>query len=160
MGLAYKTIGNGLCSLLVLTVVGCAAAPEETAKEPAKEAKPTEVETASKPAAKEAPKAENHDEAAPKKTQLAVVKPSMKFSTWLKGVKAEARKKGVKEDILDRAFVNVAPIPRIIELDRHQPEVSMTFQQYLDRVVPKSRVQKGQKKYGANRAALETVGKK
>ena len=82
------------------------------------------------------------------------------FATWLKGLRTEAIAKGISEKTLDSALAGIKPIPRVIELDRRQPEFTLTFQQYLNRVVPKSRVAKGKRKYNENRALLTEIGKK
>jgi membrane-bound lytic murein transglycosylase B len=80
------------------------------------------------------------------------------FSTWLGAFRAEAAERGIKEEILDAALTGIAPIPRIIELDRAQPEFTMTFEEYLGKVVPQSRVRKGRKKLAENRELLEKIG--
>lgn len=82
------------------------------------------------------------------------------FDDWLKDLRSEATTKGIREEILDAAFTGIQPIPRVIELDRKQPEFTLTFQEYMNRVVPNSRVQKGRKKLAENRALLEEVGRK
>ena len=82
------------------------------------------------------------------------------FQSWLKSLRAEAADKGISEATLDTALANVKPIPRVIELDRKQPEFTLTFDQYLQRVVPQSRVQKGRKKLAENRELLEKVSGK
>ena len=85
--------------------------------------------------------------------------PAKPFATWLVEFKDEARTKGISQATLDAAFKNVAPIPRVIELDRSQPEFTLTFQEYLDRVAPPSRVEKGRRKFAENREALIAAGK-
>lgn len=82
------------------------------------------------------------------------------FETWLKGVESEALEKGIRQATLDQAFADVQPIPRVIELDRKQPEFTLTFRDYLTRVVPRARIEKGQQKFLENRALLEEVGRK
>jgi len=81
------------------------------------------------------------------------------FAKWLDGLKREALGRGIAATTLDAAFVGIKPIPRVIELDRKQPEFTLTFRQYMDRVVPASRVKKGRKKFAENRAQLEKIGK-
>ncbi len=88
---------------------------------------------------------------------LAEQKP---FFEWLKDLRTEASSNGIREEILVSALDGIQPIPRVIELDRKQPEFTLTFRQYMDRVVPNSRVQKGRKKLAENRRLLEEVGKK
>ena len=82
------------------------------------------------------------------------------FKKWLVELRAEASGNGIREEILASALDGVKQIPRVIELDRKQPEFSLTFAQYMTRVVPNSRVQKGRKKLAENKALLEEVGKK
>lgn len=85
---------------------------------------------------------------------------SQPFDAWLADLKAEAISQGIDRGILDQAFEGVAPIPRVIELDRRQPEFTLTFQQYLERVVPNSRIQKGRKMLAENRVILTEVAEK
>ncbi|MEQ8387934.1 MAG: lytic murein transglycosylase [Alphaproteobacteria bacterium] len=79
------------------------------------------------------------------------------FSDWLDGVRAEARERNLKATTI-AALDGIEPLARVIELDRRQPEFTLTFQQYMDRVVPDSRVQKGREKYRENRDLLREVG--
>jgi len=82
------------------------------------------------------------------------------FKHWLAGLRAEAAAKGVREEILVAALDGIKPIPRVIELDRKQPEFTLTFDQYLSRVVPAARVRKGKQKLAENRALLQEIGRK
>ena len=65
------------------------------------------------------------------------------FDDWLLGVRREARAHGVSEATVDAALVNLRPIPDVIDRERHQPELTMTFAQYLAKVVTDDRVQRG-----------------
>lgn len=82
------------------------------------------------------------------------------FKTWLKTLRAEAIAKGIRGETIDAAFAKVKPIKRVVELDRRQPEFKLTFNQYLTRVVPKHRVNRGRKKLNENKALLTEIGKK
>ena len=82
------------------------------------------------------------------------------FEEWRKGVRSEALGLGISAAIFDAAFADVEPIPRVIELDRSQPEVTLTFDQYVERVVPESRVAKGRKLLAEHRDLLEPIGRK
>ena len=82
------------------------------------------------------------------------------FTTWLTEFRTEARQKGIGEDILDQAFAGVEPIERVIELDRRQPEGTITFNQYLDRVISDARVAQGRRMLNENRELLERVAAK
>jgi membrane-bound lytic murein transglycosylase B len=82
------------------------------------------------------------------------------FATWLKGLRAEAAEKGIRAQTLDRALSGIQPIPRVVELDRKQPEFTLTFQQYIDRVVPQSRVDTGKARLRENRELLTEISQK
>ena len=82
------------------------------------------------------------------------------FQIWLGKLRVEAEGKGISRSVLDEALAGIQPIPRVIELDRRQPEFTLTFTQYRDRVVPQSRIKKGRVKYQENRDLLEEIGGK
>lgn len=82
------------------------------------------------------------------------------FSVWLKKLRQEAAKSGISKGTLQRALADLEPIPRVIELDRRQPEFTQTFSEYLGRVVSENRVQTGARLLRENRALLTTVGDK
>ena len=82
------------------------------------------------------------------------------FQSWLKELRHEAAGKGISEETLDAALTEIKPIPRVIELDRKQPEFTLTFEQYMNRVVPRSRIEKGRKKLAENKALLMEVSRK
>lgn len=82
------------------------------------------------------------------------------FPQWLEGVKREARSKGVSSGTIEAAFEGVKPIPRIIELDRKQPEGKFTFAQYRERVITKARIAQGRRLYWQNKALLDQVSEK
>ena len=85
---------------------------------------------------------------------------SKPFGPWLDELKAEAARKGIRAETLDVVIPTVKPIPRVIELDRRQPEFTLTLQQYLNRVVPSSRVKKGRSKFRENATLLTEIGRK
>ncbi len=82
------------------------------------------------------------------------------FNQWLDGVKAEARKKGISESIISQSLTGIEPIPRIIELDRKQPEGTMTFSEYYKKVISPQRIATGQHMYKKHRAELERAAAK
>ena len=81
------------------------------------------------------------------------------FTQWREGVRKEALSLGISAATFEAAFADVEPIPRIIELDRSQPEVTLTFAQYVERVVPESRVAKGRELLAEHRDLLEPIGR-
>lgn len=87
----------------------------------------------------------------------ALASPIAPFQEWLVNLKAEAASRGISEATLAEALDSVEPIPRVIELDRNQPEFTLTFQEYLARVAPDHRIALGRKKLAQNRALLDAI---
>ncbi len=79
------------------------------------------------------------------------------FATWLDGVRSEARDRGISDATLDAALTGVAPIPRIIELDRNQPEFKLKADEYLARVVTKGRIDRGRRLLAQHADILDAV---
>jgi membrane-bound lytic murein transglycosylase B len=79
------------------------------------------------------------------------------FATWLKEVEAEAVGRGIRAETAHGALSGVQHIDKVIELDRKQPEFTMTFQQYMERVVSTAKVEKGRKMLAENRAVLAEI---
>jgi len=65
------------------------------------------------------------------------------FGPWLDDLKAEAVARGFDAATVERALTGVEPIERVIELDRKQPEFTLTFGRYLDRVISDERIRRG-----------------
>jgi peptidoglycan lytic transglycosylase B len=82
------------------------------------------------------------------------------FADFLQGVRRDALGQGIPAATIDRALSGVAYLPKVIELDRRQPEVTLTFQEYIDRVVTPARREAGQQALEENRALLEQVAAK
>lgn len=79
------------------------------------------------------------------------------WETWLQEVRAEARERGFKPGMIENALGGLRPLPRVIELDRRQPEFTMTFDRYLARVASEKRVRKGRRLLRENAALLAEV---
>ena len=82
------------------------------------------------------------------------------FAAWLAGLRAEALDAGIRNETLNASFAGVAPIPRVIELDRRQPESTLTFEQYVDRIVSNARVDRGRTRLAENSPLLQEVAAK
>ena len=82
------------------------------------------------------------------------------FQQWLEELRAEASREGISENIINAALTNIKPIPRVIELDRKQPEFTLTFAKYLEIVVPQSRQQRARARYQTHKTLLKEIGDK
>lgn len=82
---------------------------------------------------------------------------SQSFQDFLEGVAAEARRGGVSPSIIQRAFANIRPNDKVIELDRRQPEFTLTWEQYRDGRITAQRVERGRQAYADNRVLLDAI---
>jgi len=82
------------------------------------------------------------------------------FHTFIQEVRRDAISQGITPATLDRAFANVAYVPHVIELDRQQPESTLSFEDYIDRVVSPTRRERGREQLDENRALLDAVSRK
>lgn len=82
------------------------------------------------------------------------------FAAFLADMRREARRAGISDRTLDRAFAGLKPNPRVIELDRNQPEFKLTWEQYRSRIVSETRVANGRKLYAQHRPLLTQVAEK
>lgn len=82
------------------------------------------------------------------------------FAAFVAGVQRDARRVGIPQAILDRAFAGVHANQRVIDLDRKQPEFTLTWAQYRSRIVSAARIAKGRDLYARNRALLDRVAER
>ena len=82
------------------------------------------------------------------------------FKLWLQGLRQDALAQGITGATFDRAMQGVKPIPRIIELDNRQPETVLTFDQYIERVVPQARRDAARDHYAENKPLLDEIGRR
>ena len=82
------------------------------------------------------------------------------FQTWLADLRVEAQERGVSDTIFNSALGDAKPIKRVIELDRSQPEFTLTFDEYLNKLVSKTRAQKAAKKLIEHDRILTEISKK
>ena len=90
----------------------------------------------------------------------SVVAQTVDIADWLEALKAEVIEKEIRVSTFEQALSNFKPIQRVIDLDRRQPEFTLTFDQYLKRVVPKQRVIRGRKKLTKHKMLLNEIGNK
>ena len=122
-------------ALAVAALGGCASAPSTAPQTPATStasARPTEA---------------GNDETALQQD----------FVRWVTGLRAAARAAGIGEATLRIAFDDVHYLPRVVELDRAQPEFTRTVWDYLDRAVSPQRIALGQDKLLQVRAEADAA---
>jgi membrane-bound lytic murein transglycosylase B len=80
------------------------------------------------------------------------------FDSWLQGIKHDALAAGISQATVTAALGGVRPMPDVLDKDRHQPESTMTFAQYLPLVVSEKRVADGLGFMHQHAALLRRVG--
>jgi len=91
---------------------------------------------------------------------LTAAEPAQPFSQWLEGVRNEAVAAGISSSFLDTALAGIRPIKRVIELDRRQPEFTLTFWKYIDNAINPARIRKGREMMAKHRAVLEKTARR
>jgi len=79
------------------------------------------------------------------------------YPFWLAEFKKEAMSKGISKKILDSAFKGVTPQPRVVTLDRSQPETVQTLQDYINKRVTSLHIELGRKKLRENHQLLQKI---
>ena len=80
-------------------------------------------------------------------------KPS--FDEWKQTLNDEMLSQGAEQVLVDKIIASLTFIPRVIELDRHQPEGRMTHEEYMTKVIPEWKVKKAREAYKSNKEQLE-----
>jgi membrane-bound lytic murein transglycosylase B len=79
------------------------------------------------------------------------------FDAFVRALRAEALGDGIRPDVLNAALTGLSPNPKILQLDHHQPEFTLSWAQYRARVLPDSRLQAGAEAYRRNRPLFGQV---
>lgn len=79
------------------------------------------------------------------------------FDLWLSNFRLEAARHGISSQTLDRAFAGVSANPRVIELDRKQPEKKIGYAAYRKTVVSQARIDQGRSLFRAYQNQLQIV---
>ena len=79
------------------------------------------------------------------------------FPQWLESLRAEALTKGISQQTVEIALGDVELVPRVVELDRKQPEFTQTLADYLEKRVTDDIVAQGKALLAENRELLAKV---
>ena len=89
----------------------------------------------------------------------ATASDQISFDQWVSEFKSKARQQGISDHTLYQAFENSKFLPRVIELDRKQPESKITFDQYKERIVSAQRINQGRHEFKKHRVLLDEISK-
>lgn len=81
----------------------------------------------------------------------------VEFEKWKQAARIRFIEKNISTHVVDRVLNAVEFSPRVIELDRKQPESRLTFVQYAERTITDKRVAKGQRLLKQNHGLLQRV---
>jgi membrane-bound lytic murein transglycosylase B len=90
------------------------------------------------------------------RTGYAITRPAA-FEGWLRGVEHDALADGISADTLHNALDDVMPDEHVLELDQKQPEKTITFDVYVQKVVSSARIQKGRQLLQDNKDLLADI---
>jgi membrane-bound lytic murein transglycosylase B len=79
------------------------------------------------------------------------------FQSFLAGLRRDALARGIRPGTVAAAFSAIEYLPHVIELDRHQPEHVMTFDEYLAKVVTPEREAHARERLAENRTLLAGI---
>ena len=128
-------LAPALLAVVAVALAGCASAPSVDTTAPA-------------PLAVSAP---------PTPTLADELDHSQQFARWVTDFSTRARAAGIDEATLHSAFDNVRFLPRLIELDRAQPEFTRTVGDYLGNALSAQRIARGQDKLQQLRPVVEPL---
>src|SRR5712675_2180746 len=70
--------------------------------------------------------------------QDVVEEPPRPFNEWLNDLISDARSRGFSEDLLNDTLSGLQPLPRVVERDQSQAELTITFDRYFrTRITPR-----------------------
>ncbi len=93
----------------------------------------------------------------PSLSAQSFAEPGGSFADFVSGVRAEARREGIRPATLDRAFAGVVPNQKVLDRDHHQPESTWTWARYRGVVITDKRISDGREAFAANRALFQRV---
>ena len=79
------------------------------------------------------------------------------FNLWLADFKQEAINEGISQAALDKAFINIQPLPQVIKFDHSQPEFIYPFSKYISQHVTPQKIVMGQKLLAQHKALLDAI---
>jgi membrane-bound lytic murein transglycosylase B len=87
----------------------------------------------------------------------ATTMPAGDFAGWLQQMESEAIAKGISSSTVHAALDNAVLDERVIDLDQKQPEKTVTFDSYVQRIVSPERIRIGQSRRDENFNLLQTI---
>ncbi|NHO18185.1 lytic murein transglycosylase [Acetobacter oeni] len=88
----------------------------------------------------------------------AATKTTGSYASFLAEIRSQATEQGVSAEIVSEALaLTREPNAKVLKLDRHQPEFTLTWAQYRTRVISQGKIDAGKAALAANEVALAQV---
>jgi membrane-bound lytic murein transglycosylase B len=92
---------------------------------------------------------------------VCVAQAKQPWSDWVGEIKSEAIAKGIRAETVDSVFSRISqPSPRVLKLDRTQPERRITFLKYRNTRAGAYRIKMGQRMYKKYKPVLDEISQK
>ena len=79
------------------------------------------------------------------------------FEAWVADFRSEAASKGISQATLQSALSRVQYLPKVIDLQKNQPEFKFTVEEYLIRVASESRAARGREVLAEHQSLLNKI---
>jgi membrane-bound lytic murein transglycosylase B len=90
---------------------------------------------------------------------IAYAETTKGFSNWLDEFKSKAISKGISKDTVESALRDISYKEKVVSLDKKQPERTITYQDYKQKVIPYSRIKTARQKMAENFPLLDEIEK-
>lgn len=81
------------------------------------------------------------------------------FDVWKEALKPDMLAQGADQLLVNQIVTSLKFIPRVIKLDKHQPEGRMSHEEYLTKVIPLWKVKKAREQFKLNQTKLAQAAK-
>jgi membrane-bound lytic murein transglycosylase B len=89
--------------------------------------------------------------------QEVVEEQARPFDAWLGDLIADARSRGFEETLLNDTLVGLQPLPRVVERDRSQAELTITLDRYFQTRITPRIIRLGRQHEASERALLRRI---
>ena len=79
------------------------------------------------------------------------------FGECIARIKSQAKAEGIPDSTISKVLDKARYIPRVIELDRRQPEFTQTFANYFNTRINDERIQRGRELFTRHRPLLNQI---
>ncbi|MGE3479680.1 MAG: lytic transglycosylase domain-containing protein [Dongiaceae bacterium] len=81
------------------------------------------------------------------------------FNQWRQEFAPRAKLAGISQKTIDKTLPKLSFVPRVIELDRQQPEFKLSLEEYQSRVLTPARIAQGAQLWDANQKLFQRLEK-